>query len=75
MIVGVRNWDGAADITYYNLPSYSDQFSGDRDKARQIAYRFNRRQNEPDFNALVHQTIVIEPQTIPIEVVQFIAGN
>ncbi|MBM4077024.1 MAG: hypothetical protein FJ267_15450 [Planctomycetes bacterium] len=72
MIVGVRNSASEGDITYYNL---NEEFGGDRDKARQIAYRFNRKKNEPNYNALVHQTVIIEPKEIPVEVARFLASG
>lgn len=74
MIVGVKPWDHAPHYIYYIVPNMDQTSGSDRDKARQIAFRFQRKENERDYNQLIHQTIVIETINIPPEVAQFLGS-
>lgn len=44
------------------------QYATDRDKARQIAFRFVHKRSEKDYNELVHMTRPVEIQTVSPEV-------
>lgn len=68
IIVGVRSWDGAPHIQWYAIPKM------DSDTARKIAFRKCRGGSggSTDYNHLIHQTMVVEPEEIPKEVVDFL---
>lgn len=72
MIVGVKPWDASGTYNYFNVPNMHPQSSSDRDKARQIAFRFLRKEKERDYIHLVHTTMIIDPIDIPPDVAVFV---
>lgn len=74
MIVGVKPWENAPHYTYYVVPNMDRHSGHDRDKARKIAFRFQRKENERDFNQLVQQTMIIETVDIPTDVAKFLGS-
>lgn len=72
MIVGVKPWDSSGTYVYCNVPNLDPHSGNDRDKARKIAFRFQRKEKERDFNHLVHTTMIIETIDVPPDVAAFV---